>query len=124
MNEYCNLSCLLLLMLMSDFQPDLEMRQHIGTSYIASICVYGVIHILAMLVGTSCKICRRYKRWNYKRQQKNRQQRQRERQIEQSPAAPIQALPPLSAIREVSEEESKHEDSGRMVLEDIDHEHA
>ena len=48
-NEYTTLVIIILLMCMTNFVPDLNMRHSLGKVYIAVICVFGLVHILPML---------------------------------------------------------------------------
>ena len=55
-NEYGTLLFLLILMCMSDFVPDLEMRHDLGTTYIVCICLFTFTHLVAMFAGMFCSV--------------------------------------------------------------------
>ena len=47
-NEYTTLVIIILLMCMTDFVLDVNMRHSLGKVYIAVICVFGLVHIIPM----------------------------------------------------------------------------
>ena len=65
-NEYANLVFLLLLMLMSDYLLDLQIRQDLGTTYIVCVCLFVLTHVVAIAAGVFCSIRMRFRMCYYK----------------------------------------------------------
>ena len=55
-NEYTTLIILILLMCMSDFVTDLEVKHDIGFVFIAVVCLFAAVHIVPMFVKSAKRL--------------------------------------------------------------------
>ena len=113
-NEYGTLVFIILLQCMSDFVPDLEMRQQVGTTYIVWFCLFAFIHLLLMLAVVGRPVRLRCKRcYNRCCRQRRNTRRNKKRNNRIAPAIVSSEADPASesAVNEKSKnEESKNED--------------